>query len=847
MRSRAWACVISMVAAMASSLAQEEPASHIEWGNLPSLPQAVGSPFVGVHRDTLIVAGGSFWSAPPMEGGTKTFSDAIVILEPGATSWKSAGTLPHGAAGGASVSTPDGVLCIGGADGRQAFSEVWLLRFERGTVAIEPMPSLPQPLYLPGAALWLDTVYVAGGQAGFDPSPSTTAFHALNLTKPKEGWRTVASWPGASRILPSVVVQDNALYLFGGAELVPQPDGTFGRRYLADGYRLDPKGEWRAVADAPRPFVAAAATSIGPSHIYVFGGDDGSLYGQTLAPKDHPGFSADVWAYHTITNTWTLAGSMPEPVVTTTAVALKGAVVLAGGEDRPYSRSASVQTAKVVSAKRSVFAIDYVVLAGYFLAMVAMGWYFSRREKSTEDFFRGGQRVPWWAAGVSIFGTVLSAITFLSIPAMAYRTDWVYLIGNLCVILIAPVVVYFYLPFFRHLDVTSAYEYLEKRFSLPVRLFGSLSFILFQLGRVGIVLYLPAMTLAAATGIDVVTAIVLMGLLTILYTALGGIEAVIWTDVVQVIVLLGGAVLALVVIVLGAEGGVPDVLSTAWHDGKFRMANWTWDYTVAALWVVVVGRTLENLVPHTTDQSVIQRYMTTATEAQAARAIWLGNLMALPSSVLFFSVGTALYVFYKEHPMQLDPTLQTDATFPLFIIEQLPPGLSGLIVAALFAAAMSTLDSGLNSVSTVVTTDFYRRFKKDVDESQALRLARWVTVVMGLFGTGAAIVMHWLNSPSLWDQYIRVVGLFGGGLAGLFALGIFTRRATAPGALTGAFVAAAVLAAVQHYQPVSVLLYSAIGISTCVVVGYLASYALGHNRDLTGLTWSTRTRHRSRG
>ncbi len=353
----------------------------------------------------------------------------------------------------------------------------------------------------------------------------------------------------------------------------------------------------------------------------------------------------------------------------------------------------------------------------YFAFLVIIGFYFSKREKSSADYFLGGKRVPWWAAGISIFGTLLSAITFLAVPATSFRTDWVYFVGNVSIIVVAPIIVYAYLPFFRRLDITTAYEYLEKRFNFAVRLFGSAAFLLFQLGRVGIVLYLPALALSTATGLDVRLAIVVMGVLCTLYTVLGGIEAVIWTDLLQVFVLLGGALLSLLVIGGDVDGGFSEVISRGLADDKFRMANWSWDYTAAAFWVVLVGRTLENMIPYTTDQTVVQRYLTTATEKDAARSIWLGTLMSVPSAVLFFGVGTALYAFYKGHPQMLDPSLATDAIFPLFIIEQLPAGVSGLVIAAVFAAAMSSLDSSLNSVSAVVVTDFYRPFARNPNET----------------------------------------------------------------------------------------------------------------------------------
>ena len=243
------------------------------------------------------------------------------------------------------------------------------------------------------------------------------------------------------------------------------------------------------------------------------------------------------------------------PAVTTAAVPWGEDWIIPSGEVRPGVRTNRVLRVSPKKQTQGFGALDYTVIAVYFAALIAMGLFFARRERSTEDFFLGGRRIPWWAAGLSIYGTQLSAITFMAIPAKAYATNWVYCLGNFTILLAAPFVVLLYLPFFRRLNVTTAYEYLERRFSGGIRLLGSGSYLLFQLGRMGIVLYLPALALAAVTGVDIRLCIVAMGVLATTYAVLGGIEAVIWTDVVQVFVLLGGALVALVIISTGVDGG----------------------------------------------------------------------------------------------------------------------------------------------------------------------------------------------------------------------------------------------------------------------------------------------------
>ncbi len=464
---------------------------------------------------------------------------------------------------------------------------------------------------------------------------------------------------------------------------------------------------------------------------------------------------------------------------------------------------------------------DLLAVGVYLVALVAVGAYFARRERATSDYFLAGRRVPWWAAGVSIFGTQLSAITFMAIPAKVYATDWAYILGHATIPLLAPLIVFVYLPYFRRGQITTAYEVLERRFGLGVRLYASAVFVLFQLGRLSIVLLLPAIAVSAVTGFDVVVCILVMGVLCTVYTVLGGIEAVVWTDVMQVVVLLGGAVLSLGIIVASVDGGLSELLVAARAEGKLRVAHWTWDPTVASVWVVLVGNAFITLGSYTADQVVIQRYLTTADERQAARAIWINALLIIPSAVVFFGLGTTLWVYYRANPALLDPAMeQGDRIFPWFIVTQLPVGMSGLVIAGLLAAAMSTLDSSLNSMATAIVTDFYRRLRPIASDRRCLRLARVLTVILGGFGTGTALYMARFDIPSLWDLFSKVVGFLGGGLTGLFVLAVFTRRTTGYGALVGAIVSAGVVSVVAMLTSVHFFLYPAIGVVTCVVVGY---------------------------
>ena len=617
------------------------------------------------------------------------------------------------------------------------------------------------------------------------------------------------------------------MYIISGAELFQGRDGNIGRRYLKDVYRFNPDVGWKKMQDLPSPVVAAPATKFKQSHILIFGGNDGEYSRKKLKPGEHhPGFSRKILAYHTITDTWTNIGQLPVGLVKTDAIVWGDTILIAGGENYPGYRSAQVLKGTTLARESSSSIIDFIAIVLYFLCLIVIGIVFSRREKTTDDFFIAGRRIPWWAAGISIFATQLSAITFMAVPAKAFTTDWVYFIGYVCIVLVAPVVIYFYLPFFRRLDARTAYEYLEKRFNLSVRLFGSLTYTLMQLGRMTIIIFLPCIALSMVTGINITTCILLMGGLCIIYTVLGGIEAVIWSDVIQVVILLGGAILSLIMIIGKLDNGISDLFSIGLSDNKFNVFNWTWDITTTAVWVVFFGYMINILIPYTSDQTVIQRYMTTKNEKKAVLAIWTNAAMAIPAAIIFLGLGTALYCYYKTFPGNLDPSLNADAIFPLFISQNLPAGIAGLVIASLFASAMSSLDSSMNSITAVIVTDFYQRFKPNTSQKNDLKLARWITGMVGVIGTCSALLLTRYEIRSLWDLFIQIMSLFGGTLAGLFALGIFTRRANGKGALIGALCGGMLQFFVQGNTQIHFFLYGAVGFLTCIIVGYFSSLLL---------------------
>ncbi|MEM8485101.1 MAG: sodium/solute symporter [Bacteroidota bacterium] len=817
----------------------------LQWQQLTPLPDAFGfaGVFAGVTHDALLVAGGAnFPAGSNFDGHPKVWHNQIYLLPEPNGEWQTGFSLATPSAYGVSITWQNGVVCIGGGDANQHFNSVFLLEWDGNQIQQTDLPDLPGPMAFGAGVLLGETIYVAGGISTPDATAAMHTFWALDLSKPQPEWETLPAWPGPGRMLPVMAKTSQHLYLFSGTALTTDQAGNPARQLLTDGYRYNPALKtWEQLGDTPQAMVAAPgpAIPVGASHLFFLPGDDGQHAAQAAILRDnHPGFSPALYAYNHSTDTWHQQGTFPKeipenlgpnrnagfyPPVTTPIVLWKDAYVLPTGEIRPGVRTPLVWAGNWRTVGSAFGTTNAAVLGVYLLLLVGMGVYFATKTTSARAYFLAGQQMPWWAAGLSIFATMLSAITYLSIPATVYATDWTRFLLNMGIPLVAPIVILFFLPFYRKLDVTSAYEYLEKRFDVSLRLLGSLSFILFQLGRMGIVLLLPALALSAVTGLNLFLCIGLMGLLSTLYTVLGGMEAVIWTDVIQVFVLLGGAIAALFIIGNALPDGFAQIIEVAEARNKFTVVNPGWDLTTDSLFVIILGMLFANLLPYTTDQAVVQRYMTTASEKAARRAIWTGALVAVPASVLFFFLGTALFVFYIDFPASLAPIEKIDQLLPWFIVQEMPAGLGGLVIAGVFAAAMSSLDSSMHAISTAVTTDFIQRFKPVDNNINWLTLARWITVLLGVLGTASAMLIATWDLGLMWRIFLDITGLFLGTLGGLFSLGIFTARTTARHAWIGAAFSVACLGYLTFATSINGLLFGAVGTLICFIAGWISS------------------------
>jgi transporter, SSS family len=488
---------------------------------------------------------------------------------------------------------------------------------------------------------------------------------------------------------------------------------------------------------------------------------------------------------------------------------------------------------------RTLALADYIALALFFGANLGIGWWCARRRRSGGDFFLANQSVAWWAAGISFFATGASSISFMALPAKTFQTDWLVFGSGPAQSLAGLVVGLFFVGLLRRLDMVTIFDYLERRFSRPVRLLGAgLAVLMKVCGRMSVVMLLPALALSTVAGLNVYVSILLMGIVTTIYAMEGGFEAVIWTDVLQVTVTFGGVLTAIAFMANGIDGGLAGILREGDASGKFNMISWSLDASQPTVWVFI-GMFLGSIFTQVADQPLMQRALATTDVRSAKRTVVLGTLIGIPSTIIFFFVGTALWVFYQANPERLSTALPNDAIFPYFIANEMPPGIVGLVIAALFAAAMGALSSALNSSAAMIATDFLETRQRPRTDAQRSRTARITTVIAGVVATAMAAFIASLNVASLWDQYLKLLALIGGGFPGVFGLGFLTRRANAPGVLTGAVASIVVTWWVQNFTTLSVFLHAFIAIVTCMVVGYIASLVLGRRPDpvsLRGLT-----------
>ncbi len=501
----------------------------------------------------------------------------------------------------------------------------------------------------------------------------------------------------------------------------------------------------------------------------------------------------------------------------------------------------------IPDASHTIRPLDAITIGLYLVAMLGVGLYFARKNTTTEEYFVGNRNFPGWVLGLSMLGTIVSSATFLALPAAAYVLDWRQLSVNLVLPFVAILAVVLFIPFFRRAGLTTAFEYLGLRYGKVPRLYGTLSFILMQVIRMAQILFLVSLPIQFLTGAPITVVIIVCGVFIAFYTIAGGIEAVVWTDVVQAVILMIGGVLCFVTMALDLPGGLNQIIAEGAAAQKFSLGSFDWNLSERTFWTVTILGVINWLTIYGGDQNMVQRYAAAKSTREARKATIIYSVIALPLWIMFFFVGTSLFVYYQNFPDAATDGMAADQVLPYFILTKVPAGLAGIVIAAVMAAAMSSLDSGINAVSTVTVVDLMKPWlKPGRDDRYYLRAARCIASVVTVLVVLGAITFSYLPKESMNDVSLIVTSVFGGCLMGLFLLGFFTTRVDG----TAATIALALAVMFNIYLglglggalpdaitlPVHSYWTGALVNGVFLVGAYGIGCLRGNQRDMTGLT-----------
>ena len=488
--------------------------------------------------------------------------------------------------------------------------------------------------------------------------------------------------------------------------------------------------------------------------------------------------------------------------------------------------------------------LDYGIFAAYLLLTVAIGTWFIRGQRNLDEYFLAGRSIGHVIVAMTILASLFSGISFLAAPSEGYANGPVFFLVTFGFFVATPLTTVVFLPFYYKSRFFTAYQYLEERFSVHLRTLASASFVVRVLLWLAAATYAPALALEQATGMPLWFTILCTGILTTLYTAFGGMRAVIWTDVMQLVVLFGGQLVIMIVAITRVPGGLGQVIELGQQGGRLNLSL-SPDPTVRlTLWGLLIGAAFMHLVQMATDQVSVQRYLSARSLKEAQRGLWLKLWLVLPVSGVFYGTGLVLYAFYQVHgdPMLSGRITKADQILPYFVINELPAGMPGLFIAAIYAASMSTISAGINSLTSASLIDFYQRLWRhpDLSEQKQLRIARVLTFGYGALVIVLAFLVHRLGT--LLEATNKIIGLIGGPLIGLFLLGMLTRRVNARSAMAGWIGGLLITLWICFGTPVSFLWYALAGCLATLAIGSAASLfdRPPEPKQLKGLTWTER-------
>jgi len=427
--------------------------------------------------------------------------------------------------------------------------------------------------------------------------------------------------------------------------------------------------------------------------------------------------------------------------------------------------------------------VDYLIILIVLGATLYLGFRFSGRQKSTENFFLSKGHFPWWALGLSLLSTLISSITFLGYPAQGYSSNWILLVQGLMVPVVLMGTIWFIVPLYRKVIGLSTYEYFEKRFGLFARYYSSSSFVLRQFAGMGTVLFLIAVAIGKLTGMNDYLILVIVSFVLVIVNLKGGITAVIWLDVFQGFMLFASGIICLSILLLSIKGGVTEAVSIASANGRTGFGPYRTDLSQLTLPVMIINGAFYAIQKYGTDQTVVQRYLAAKTDRSAIRASLLGISLTVPVWVLFMLIGTALFVFYKQNP--LPAGTKAEEVFPYFMMTQLPTGITGFIVAALVSAAICSLSADLNSMAAVGVEDYYRRINPGKDDKQYLLAGKLIVVISGILAAAIGALYLYIGNEGVLGVIFTIYAIFSGGIVGIFLLGILSARVNRQGVNIG--------------------------------------------------------------
>jgi solute:Na+ symporter, SSS family len=434
--------------------------------------------------------------------------------------------------------------------------------------------------------------------------------------------------------------------------------------------------------------------------------------------------------------------------------------------------------------------VDLIIFIVYLLGIVIFGISFYKKERTPADFSTGSGTLPAWVIGLSIFATFVSSISYLALPGVAFLSNWNAFVFSLSIPVAIFMAIKFFIPLYRSVGSPSAYTYLEKRFGPWARNYVALFWLLTQVMRVAVILYLLALPMYVILGWDMRIIIAITGASVMIYAILGGIKAVIWTDAIQAIILISGAVITLGILMFSLPEGPMQYFEVAGSHDKFSLGSFGMSLTESTFWVVFIYGIFINLQNYGIDQNYIQRYMSARNEKEAISSAFGGGLLYIPVSLLFFMIGTGLFVYYQVYPDLLPAEFResgmSDSVFPYFIVNGLPAGITGLLIASIFAAGMSTISTSLNSGATVILNDFYKGYKKQVGERESVIVLYAGSALICILGI--SISFYIIQVESALDIWWNLAGIFSGGMLGLFLLGYFSKKVSNVPAVIGVLI-----------------------------------------------------------